>query len=77
MCTREDPLEPSVKRSALAMVRSSVKVVLKGKQYEGEYEINDALLRVFFGGKSKAAHISGSDPELFARLLFIELLNRV
>ena len=57
--------------------RSSLKVIIKGKQYEGEYEIDGTLLRVFFEGKSKAGHIRGSDPQLFARLLFIELLNRV
>ena len=77
-CTREDPPETSVKKNVLAMAtRSSAKVVLRGKEYEGEYEIDGALLRVFFEGKSKASHISGSDPELFARLLLIELLNRV
>jgi len=59
------------------VTRSSLKLILKGKQYEGEYEIEGTLLRVFFEGKSKAGHISGSDPQLFARLLFIELLNRV
>ena len=57
--------------------RSSLKVIIKGKQYEGEYEIDGTLLRVFFEGKSKAGHIRGSDPQLFARLPFIELLNRV
>jgi hypothetical protein len=50
---------------------------IKGKQYEGEYEINGTVLRVFFEGQRKAGHIRGSDPQLFARLLFIELLNRV
>jgi hypothetical protein len=57
--------------------RSSLQVIVKGKQYEGEYEIDGTLLRVFFEGKSKAGHIRGSDPQLFARLLFIELLNGV
>jgi hypothetical protein len=59
------------------VTRSSVKVVIRGKKYEGEYEIDGVLLRVFFEGKSKAGYIRGSDPQLFARLLFIELLNRV
>jgi hypothetical protein len=59
------------------VTRSSVTVVIKGKQYEGEYEIEGELLRVFFEGKNKAGHIRGSDSQLFARLLLIELLNRV
>jgi hypothetical protein len=57
--------------------RSSVKVLLKGKEYAAEYDIHGATLRVFFEGKSKTGEIRGSDPELLARLLFIELLNRL
>jgi hypothetical protein len=52
-------------------------VLLKGKEYIGEYEIEGTTLRVFFEGKSKTGQIRGSDPELFARLLLIELLNRL
>jgi hypothetical protein len=67
-----------VSRSVLAMVsRSSLEVLVKGQKYEAEYEIDGTLLRVFFEGKSKAGHIRGSDSQLFARLLFIELLNQV
>jgi hypothetical protein len=55
-CTREDPPEASVNRNVLAMAtRSSAKVVVRGKEYEGEYEIDGALLRVFFEGKVKQA----------------------
>jgi hypothetical protein len=57
--------------------RSSVKVLLKGKEYAAEYDIDGTTLRVFFEGKSRTGQIRGSDPELLARLLLIELLNRV
>lgn len=57
--------------------RSSVKVLLKGKEYAGEYEFDGTTLRVFFEGKNRTGHIRGSDPELLARLLLIEMLNRV
>ena len=57
--------------------RSSVKVLLKGKEYAGEYDVDGTTLCVFFEGKSRTGHIRGSDPELLARLLLIELLNRV
>ena len=75
----EGPPETSVKTTGwFGMAsRRPVKVLVKGKESVGEYEIQGALLRVFFAGKNKAAHIRGSDPELFARLLLIELLNRV
>lgn len=57
--------------------RSSVKVLLKGKEYAAEYNIEGTSLRVFFEGKSRTGRVRGSDPELLARLLLIELLNRV
>jgi hypothetical protein len=57
--------------------RSSVTVLLKGKEYAAEYDIDGTTLRVFFEGKSRIGQIRGSDPELLARLLLIELLNRV
>lgn len=50
--------------------RSSLKVTVKGKQYEGEYEIDGTLLRVFFEGKCKAGHIRGSDPAVRSSLEF-------
>jgi hypothetical protein len=46
--------------------RSSVKVLLKGKEYAAEYDINGTTLRVFFEGKSRTGEIRGSDPELLA-----------
>lgn len=57
--------------------RSSVRVLLKEKSIRGEYDIHGTTLCVFFEGKSRTGHIRGSDPELLARLLLIELLNRV
>jgi hypothetical protein len=52
-----------------------VKVLLKGKEYVGEYDVDGTTLRVFFEGKSRTGQIRGSDPALLARLLLIELLN--
>ena len=56
--------------------RSSVKVLFSGKEYVGEYDIEGTMLRVFFDGTSQLSHIRGSDPELLARLLLIELVIR-
>src|SRR5205823_13761384 len=56
------PPEPSVKTTGLfgMAARRPVKVLVKGKEFVGEYEIEGALLRVFFAGKSKAGHLRGS-----------------
>lgn len=48
-----------------------------GKDYTGEYEIDGKLLRVYFEKRSKVAQITGSDPDLQARLLLIELVSGV
>jgi len=62
--------------SARFSIRSPITVTLRGKKYSGEYEIQGSILRVFFKGKSTERRIWGSDPEFFARLLLIELVQR-
>jgi hypothetical protein len=54
--------------------KSPVNVLFRGTEYLGEY-LDGRMLHVFFDGKSKTGHIRGSDPQLLARLLFIELLS--
>ena len=51
-----------------------VTVIVKGKNYAGEYQIDGGLLRVFFDGKSKTASANSANPEFLARLLLIELV---
>ena len=55
----------------------SVVVTFRGKRYTGEYEVQGKALRVSFRDNSKTGLMTGSDPELMARLLLIELLSRV
>jgi hypothetical protein len=58
-------------------VRSSLTLTFKGKKHAGEYEIDGGVLSVFFEGRSKTSVITGTNPELLARLLLIELVYRV
>ena len=51
-----------------------VTVIVKGKNYTGEYQIGGRLLRVYFDGKSKTSSLSSPNPEFLARLLLIELV---
>jgi hypothetical protein len=62
---------------AAMSARSPVKVLFRGKEHVGEYDVEGRILRVFFEEKSKTSQLRGSDPELLARLLLIELLSRV
>jgi len=58
--------------------RSPLKVIFRGKEYVGEYEIDGSLMRVFFEGRNKTTKLkSSSDPEFIARLLLIELVCRI
>lgn len=52
----------------------TVTITLKGTQYEGEYAVEGKTLRVYFAGRTKVRQITGSDPELLARLVLIELV---
>jgi len=54
--------------------RLPISVDIKNKQYAGEYEADRGVLYVFFEGRSKSSAITGSSPELLARLLLIELV---
>jgi len=54
--------------------RSPISVDIKHKKFTGEYEIDRGVLYVFFEGRSKSSAITGSGPELLARLLLIELV---
>jgi hypothetical protein len=51
-----------------------ISVDIQHKKYTGEYEIDRGVLYVFFEGRSKSSAITGSGPELLARLLLIELV---
>ena len=53
---------------------SPISVDIQHKKYTGEYEIDRGVLHVFFEGRSKSSAITGSGPELLARLLLIELV---
>ena len=57
--------------------RSSIKVIFRGKEYFGEYEVAGRTLRVFFDGRIKIGLVRGSNPEFLARLLLIELVSGV
>jgi hypothetical protein len=57
--------------------RSSLKVIFRGKEYFGEYEVEGRMLRVFFDGRTKIGLVRGSNQELLARLLLIELVSGV
>ena len=52
-----------------------ITVTYKGREYAGEYEIKDGVLRVSYRGKVKASAVRTSNPELQARLLLIELVS--
>lgn len=56
-------------------MRQRITVAYKGKEYAGEYEISEGILRVFYKAKIKASPVRTSDPELQARLLLIELVS--
>jgi len=58
-------------------VRSSIAVNFRSKNYTGEYEIDGALLRVFFEGRSRTIKLNVGSPEFLARLLLIELVYQV
>jgi hypothetical protein len=51
--------------------------MFKGKEYVGQYEVENSAVRVFFDGKIKVGKNTSSDPEFLARLLLIELVSRV
>lgn len=59
------------------MPRSSITVTFGGRRYTGEYELRNGSVHVFFGENLTVGQMSGSDPQLRARLLLIELLSRV
>jgi hypothetical protein len=59
------------------MPRSSITVTFCGRRYTGEYEIRNGSVHVFFGENLTVGQMSGSDPQLSARLLLIELLSKV
>lgn len=54
-----------------------VTVTYKGKEYVGEYEVKDGVVRVFYRKKVKASPVRTSNPELQARLLLIEVVSGV
>jgi hypothetical protein len=56
--------------------RSVVTVNYKGEEYGGEYELAGPVVRVFFKGGSKTGILRGSDAELLARILLIDLVRR-
>ena len=58
--------------------RSALRVSFKSKNYVGEYEIDEGLVRVYFEGRNKTTKLNGSpNPEFLARLLLIELICRI
>jgi len=59
------------------LARSSIKVMFRGKEYFGEYEVAGRMLRVFFEGRTKIGLVRGSNPEFLARLFLIELVSGV
>lgn len=57
------------------IIRSPLKVTLRGRDYAGEYEIDGSLVRVFFEERNKTTKLNrSSNPEFVARLLLIELI---
>jgi vacuolar-type H+-ATPase catalytic subunit A/Vma1 len=57
--------------------RMALKVFFKGHQHEGEYEIENSIVRVFFEARNKAGTMMTTNPALAARLLLIELLGNL
>ena len=55
-------------------LRSPISLDIKHKKYTGEYEIDRGILYVFFEGQNKSSAVVGSNPELLARLLLVELV---
>jgi len=56
--------------------RSVVTVTYQGDEYSGECELAGRVVRVFFKGESKTGILRGSDAELLARILLIDLVSR-
>jgi hypothetical protein len=57
--------------------RMPLKVFFKGHEYQGEYELEGNFVRVLFEDRSKAGRMMTTNPELAARLLFVELLGNL
>ena len=57
--------------------RSAIKVIFRGKEYFGEYEVSGRTLRVFFEGRVRIGLVRGSNPEFLALLFLIELVSGV
>ena len=51
-------------------------VTFRGKQYVGEYEIAEDIVRVLFEDRIKTGVLRGRDPELLARIFLIELVSQ-
>ena len=56
-------------------VESPFTVNFKGKEYSGDYQIADGIVTVFHDGKSKSTQVGGSQPEMLARLLLLEMVG--
>ena len=64
----------SIFKSNMAMC--SIAVTFRGKKYVGEYEVTEDIVRVLFEDRIKTGVLRGRDPELLARIFFIELVSQ-
>jgi hypothetical protein len=70
--------DPTLSQRFLAMTpRRSVAITFQGSTYVGEFATEGNMLEVSFAGVTDKSRLRGSDPELSARLVLIEMVGRL
>ena len=56
-------------------LEGTVEVQYRGKRYQGHWSVARRMLTVHYGMRDKITQLSGSPPDVLARILLRELLN--